>query len=278
VTAGDLTGVPQDAPTDIHSEEERSLVSSERHLAISERQSELSERRKQQVSEEIALSERYQQAVTAELALSARREQQRRQDIALSERQLQLRREELDLAEKYQQQHERAMQTRAQWVPQCQHYLEMSREKTDLLQRSTDLRYDSLRAEYVPSPEEFTFFDACALTATDLMAQHQEYAEPFDVWTFCAQPVWFCRQVGGVQTYGAYKQRPQPLWFYVPKKLAIGYVRRAGTGTEMVNYYENRPGRKEQMAGFIMRHIKLSEGKQHAFSPPYGIDICSDLL
>ncbi len=252
------------------------LAIAERHLTIAERHVELSERRKQQLAEEIQMSEKYKQALSAVVVLTQRQAEQRRQGIALAERQL-------DLDNQAQQQYERAMQTREQWIPQCQRYLEMTREKTDLLQRSTDLRYDSLRADYVPSPEEFTFFDACALTATKLMADYQEYAEPLDVWTFCAQPVWFCSKAAGVQMYGAYKQRPQPLWFFVPKALAIDCVRRAGTGTEMVNYYENRPGCKEQMAAFIVRHIKLSEGKKHAFSPPYGLDFddnsfCNSLM
>jgi len=203
-----LRCAPQDAPTDIHSEEERRLVSSERHLAISERhlaiserQSELSERRKQQVSEEIALSERYQQTVSAELALSERRKQQLAEEIAQSERYQQVMSAEMAQAERYRRQQEEN-------VPICHQYLDMAREKTSLLKQSTELRYDGLRADYTPSPDEFTFWDACVLAASILTADYQVYAEPFDVWSFCSESNWFCNKAGCVRLWGPDTYRP----------------------------------------------------------------------
>ena len=187
---------------------------------------------------------------------------------------------ELDLTRQLNQAQEHGMAVRERFAPMCKDYLDMTREKASLLHSTVQLRYDSLRAEYTPSPNEFTFFDACVDTASLLMAEHKQYCEPFDVWIFCSQPVWFGNTtVGTVNTYitsGPANQRPQPLWFYVPKVLGIGFVRRAGSGTEMVNHYANLPGKKEQMARFIMRHVLASSGRRHAFQPPYGVSMSDD--
>ena len=208
---------------------------------------------------------------TEDIALADRQLRLHREDISLRREALALRREELALATQCQQQHERDMQTRERYVPMCQHYMEMTREKAALLKQSTELRYDGLRADYTPSLKEFTFWDACVLAASLLMTEHEVYAEAFDVWSFCSECNWFCTKCGTIRLWGPETFKPQPLWYFVHKVLAIRHVKHAGAGTDMVNYYSNTPGNKERMAAFIIKHIKASEGKQHQFCPPYGI-------
>ncbi len=201
-----------------------------------------------------------------ELALSERRKQQRAEEIAQSERYQQVMSAEMAQAERYRRQQEEN-------VPICHQYLDMAREKTSLLKQSTELRYDGLRADYTPSPDEFTFWDACVLAASILTADYQVYAEPFDVWSFCSESNWFCNKAGCVRLWGPDTYRPQPLWYFVHKVLAFRMNKRAGTGTDMVNHYIDGPGRREQMARFIIRHIQESRGKKHDFCPPYGVSV-----
>ena len=214
--------------------------------------------------EDITLADRQLQLRREDISL-------RKEEIALVQQHMTLRREELALAAQCQQQHERDMQMRERYVPMCQHYMEMTREKAALLKQSTELRYDGLRADYTPSAKEFTFWDACVLAAKLLMTEHGVYAEAFDVWSFCSECNWFCTKCGTIRLWGPETFKPQPLWYFVHKVLAIRFVKHAGAGTDMVNYYSDAPGNKERMAAFIIKHIKTSEGKQHQFCPPYGI-------